>query len=556
MRFPIQSPGTLFRRKSFKDDAIAGLVLGVESVPDGLASGLLAGVSPLAGLYGYLFGMVGGALFTSSTYMAVQATGAMSIIVADSGLSSTDDPARSLYTLSILTGVVMIVAGALRMGRFLRFVSNSVMTGFISAVGVNIVLGQLSNFFGYDASGSGRLDKTWNLLTHLTKIDLPTTMVGLVTLALILVLQRTRVGPLSLLVAVVVGSGLASLLNARGSTVSLVRDVADIPSSLPLPVLPIWGEMPNLLIPAISLAFVGLVQGAGVSAGLPNPDGHRSDPSQDFIGQGVGNITAGLFHGMPVGGSMSASSLAATAGARSRAALFYAGVVMALVVVLLSPAVSLVAMPSLAALLVVVGAGTVKPRALKSVGRTGRAPRTVMIFTFLLTLTIPLQYAVLIGVGTAAVLFVIGQSQRLETRRIRFRPDGSATEEQCPGDLADHDVMALQMYGPVFFANAQQLENQWPRVTSTSTRSVVILRMRGADSAGATFLDVLDRYNGQLRDVGSRLVIVTDNAALADQLRRTVWFSKLGEENVYMSTPVLGETLRRAVDEATQWVGQ
>lgn len=89
MRFPILYPRTLFRRKTFKDDALAGLVLGVESVPDGLASGLLAGVSPIAGLYGYLYGMVGGALFTSSTFMAVQATGAMSIIVADAGLGSS-----------------------------------------------------------------------------------------------------------------------------------------------------------------------------------------------------------------------------------------------------------------------------------------------------------------------------------------------------------------------------------------------------------------------------------------------------------------------------------
>ena len=86
---------------------MAGLVLGVESIPDGLASGLLAGVNPVAGLYGYLYGMIGGALFTSTAFMTVQATGAMSIIVADVDLASRDDPARSLFTLTILTGVVI-----------------------------------------------------------------------------------------------------------------------------------------------------------------------------------------------------------------------------------------------------------------------------------------------------------------------------------------------------------------------------------------------------------------------------------------------------------------
>jgi SulP family sulfate permease len=139
VRFPILKPTSLLRRETLKVDAMVGLVLGVESVPDGLASGLLAGVNPIAGLNSYLFGLAGGALFTSTAFMAIQGTGAMAIIVADVDLGAGDDPARALYTLSMLTGVVMIVAGLLRLGSFLRFVSNSVMTGFITAVGVNIV---------------------------------------------------------------------------------------------------------------------------------------------------------------------------------------------------------------------------------------------------------------------------------------------------------------------------------------------------------------------------------------------------------------------------------
>jgi sulfate permease, SulP family len=105
-----------------RKDVVAGLVLGVESVPDGLAAGLLAGVSPLSGLYAYLFGTVGGSLLTSSSFMAVQATGAMSIIVADvPAVHTANDPAKALFTLSILTGVVMLAAGFLRLGSVLRF---------------------------------------------------------------------------------------------------------------------------------------------------------------------------------------------------------------------------------------------------------------------------------------------------------------------------------------------------------------------------------------------------------------------------------------------------
>ena len=112
-------------------------MLGVQSVPDGLATGLLAGVNPLAGLYGYLVGTVAGAFSTSSTFMAVQGTGAMAMLMADVAvLRDSSQPGRALVTLSMLTGAVMLVAGLLKLGSMLRFVSNAVMVGFINAVGV------------------------------------------------------------------------------------------------------------------------------------------------------------------------------------------------------------------------------------------------------------------------------------------------------------------------------------------------------------------------------------------------------------------------------------
>ena len=204
-------------REHLGNDAKAGLVLGVESVPDGLASGLLAGVNPVAGLYAYLFGMVGASFFTSASFMAVQATGAMAIIVADVDLAGRPDPARSLFTLSVVTGVVMVVAGLLKLGSIMRFVSKAVMTGFIAAVGINIVLGQLNTFTGYEAAGRNRVARAFDLVTHFWKIDVATTAVGAVTVVLIVALRRTRLDALGLVVAVIAGSALAAALNAHGA---------------------------------------------------------------------------------------------------------------------------------------------------------------------------------------------------------------------------------------------------------------------------------------------------------------------------------------------------
>ena len=172
----------------------AGVVLGVQSVPDGLATGLLAGLNPLAGLYGYMVGTATGALLTSSTFMAVQGTGAMAMVIADvPGLSGANAP-RALATLSLLTGAVMLVAGLLRLGAVLRFVSNAVMVGFINAVGVNIVLGQLANLTGYNADGPNRVVRAVNTLIRPDRMNGPTLAIGLATIAIIVLLGRTRLG--------------------------------------------------------------------------------------------------------------------------------------------------------------------------------------------------------------------------------------------------------------------------------------------------------------------------------------------------------------------------
>jgi len=556
MEFPLVRPRSLFQRKHARDDAMAGLVLGIESVPDGLASGLLAGVNPLAGLYAYLYGMVGATLFTSTAFMAVQGTGAMAIIVADVDLASRDDPAKSLFTLSIVTGVVMILAGVLRFGSFLRFVSNSVMTGFITAVGVNIVLGQLDNFTGYVAEGSNRVARAFDLLFNLRSIDVPTTVVGAVTVVLIVVLQRTRLGALGMVVAIAAASALAAVFASFDRDVALVSDIANVPGTLPFITMPVFGEIPSLIVPAASLAFVGLVQGAGVAAAMPNEDGSPSNESADFIGQGAGNVAAGLFQGMPVGGSMSASSLTAAAGAKSRAAPLFAGATLGVVILLFSTVVELIAMPALAGLLMVVGVGTIKPSQVMAVAKTGKVPLTVMATTFVLTLIIPLQYAVLVGVGISVVLLVINQSTHLVAKRLIIHDDGGVEEVDPPDVVPAGEVVVLQPYGAIFFASVPELLEQMPMVAVTSRHSVVILRMRGADDAGSTMIEMLDSYAEELAAVDSKLMVVTDNERVIRQLRVTGITDLIGAENIYQGTVFVGEASRQAHADALDWIAE
>ena len=168
----------------------------------------------------------------------------------------------------------------------------------------------------YSSSGPNKLFKAFDLLFNLNQMLLPTLMVGIVTILLILTLEKTRLGALGIVAAIMVASMLVPL--AGWTEVAQVADIADVPGSLPRLVLPPLAVIPPLIIPAFALAFVGLVQGAGISKNFVNPDGKYPDNSGDFVGQGAANIVAGFFQGMPVGGSMSATSLAVNAGARSR----------------------------------------------------------------------------------------------------------------------------------------------------------------------------------------------------------------------------------------------
>ena len=541
------------RRDTLRADAVAGLVLGVQSVPDGLATGLLAGANPLSGLYAYLVGTGSGALFTSSSFMAIQGTGAMAIVVADvPSVHDGSDPARALFTLSILTGIIMLAAGLFRAGSALRFVSNAVMVGFISAVGVNIILGQLANFTGYQASGANRIARTFNTLVNPGRLDLQAVAVGTATIVLILLLERTKLGPLGLVVAVIVTSAGAALLG--WAHVATLNDLGAIPRSLPLPQAPKLTLIPVLLLPALSLTFVGLVQGASISANFLNPDGSTPDASRDFLGQGIANIVAGTFQGMPVGGSVSASALNKAAGAKSRQSLVIASIVMAITILAFAGLVGKIAMPALAGLLMLIGFRTIKPADLQSVWKTGNVQKAVLTTTFGLTMVIPLQYSVIIGVGLSVILHVVRQSNQVTIKRWLVNPDGDLIETEPPAQLSAHDVVVLQPYGSLFFAAAPVFETALPAVTDASRHSVVLLRLRGRSDLGTTFMDVLNRYAQSLAALDSKLVIVSANQRIQEQLSVTGITDVIGAENIYTGDERVGATLKHAYADAVAWV--
>jgi SulP family sulfate permease len=468
----------------------------------------------------------------------------------------SSDRGTVLVTLVLLIGVFQIILGVLRLGWLTRFIPFSVMTGFMTGVAVLIIIGQLGDFTGYYSSYSGKIAQLADLVLNTESIDWATLAVGLLTVALIYWLGTTRLSKFSLILSLLLASGIAILLNEVFATaIKLVGDITDIPGALPQPILPDLSLISKLIVPAISIGIIGIVQGAGVSQTFPNPDGKFSDVSRDFLGQGAANLAGGFFGGIPAGGSSSGTALIISAGARSRWANIFGGIAVAIVVLLFANQVELVAMPALAGLVIVAGIQMVNVKAIQTVWQTNTVARTIMVITFGSTLVMPLQYAVLLGVVISILLFVFQQSNTIKVVEWVTQPNGWPVERPAPKQLESGKATFLFVYGNLFYAAASTLENNLPGVEGTS-RAVAILLLRGNEDVGSTVNEVLRRYAEALQSHSGKLILAGVSPALHKQFERTGLLNTIGPENIFPVTDTIGEAGNAALLAATDWLAE
>jgi SulP family sulfate permease len=552
------------QRQHLASDLIAALTFAVVNVPQAMAHALLATVNPVLGIYTLMIAVPVGAIFSSSVFMNVSSTAALSVAA---GVVLTEVPAgqkvQALVVLVLLVGVIQLLAGLFRLGFLIRFVSNAVMTGFLNGVAVLIILGQLGDLTGFASTFSNRVAQALDLLLRIGQIDLAATTIGGVTLGLIVLLLWFK--PLqrfAFIIAIAAATILLVVLTlaalptaAHFAAVPTVGEIAAIPRTLPQFALPQLSLVLSLLLPAFSVAIIGLVQGAGVSQGTPNPDGRYPDVSRDFLGQGAANIATSLVSGVPAGGSVSGTALLMGAGAKSRWGNIFVGLFVAGIVLLAAPLVERVPMPALAALLIVAGFQGLRWEQAVVAWKTGRISKVVMLVTFVATLVVPLQFAVLFGMALSIVLHVFRQSNKVVVTQWVLQPEGFPLEQPVPRRLPSHELTLLHVYGSLFFAAARSIEEMLPEI-GDATRAVVAINLRGKDEIGSTFVTVLQRYSQALRDHDSRLMLVGVDPVVRDQLAKTGVLQVIGEENIFLATPQIGVALNRAVAVANDWIGR
>jgi SulP family sulfate permease len=545
-----------FDRKNLPADIGASITMALVAVPDAIASAILAGVNPTFGFNALIVGTPIGSLFTSSQFMNIGSTAAMMLAVGGVLAPFSDENiVTAMVTLTVLIGLFQLLLGLFKLGVFARFISNAVMIGFFTGVATVLILGQLGDLTGYDSAFSNSVVQAIDLLLHPSEIDIPSLMTGMATIGIIILLGRTKLRNYALAIALLLASMAVLLLNL--DSVELVGDTFEISAAIPTPTLPSLAMVGTLLIPAISIGLLGLIQAAGISQTIPNPDGEYPDASGDFRGQGISNIASGLFKGLPLGGSLGGTSIMLSAGARSRWANVFMGLFVGIFVFFFADQVENVAVPAIAAVLIVAGFGVYKFDVIKDIWDVSRSSRIVMLVTFLATLTVEIQEAVFIGIILSILdfLYTSAQDMRLVELVEKESEPGVFEERPCPSELADNSVTILYGWGALFFASARTMEDLLPKADEAK-RAVVILRLHGRSHIGSTFIQIVERYAGHLRANGGKLMFSGVSQNVWDQLERTETFETIPEPDVFKENETLGGSTQQAFLAAQTWIHQ
>ena len=450
-----------YRREWLRPDLVAAATVTALLIPSGLAYGELAGVSPVAGLYTGIFGMIIYALLGSSRTLIVGPESQMAILVAAALLpfAVTDAEYAALAAaMALLTGLICLGAWVLRLGFLADYLSQPVLVGYLTGVALIIVVNQVAKLVGASTTGDTLLDQVAGLWDARGEADLASLAVGTVSLVLILALRRlTPKVPAALVVVVVMTIVSASLdLAAQGVDV-----VGEVPRGLPTPQWPSVGlsAVGPLLGPAAGVALI--VFANSVLTGRAYAERSKSDPvdpNQELLALSGSNAAAGLFQGFAVGASDSRTAVNYTTGGKTQLVGLVSAGLTALFLVALAPLVADLPSPTLAAIVIVAATAIVRPRDWMALYRFRRFEVTLGLVT--------LVGVAVLGILPGIVLAVIVNLLELVATLSRpsvvaLGPVEGATRWRAmsPAQARElvPDVLAIRYDGPLFFAGADYL---------------------------------------------------------------------------------------------------
>jgi SulP family sulfate permease len=514
-----------YRRDWLLPDVLAGLAVWAVMVPEGMAYASIVGVPPIMGLYTIVPPLIAYALLGTSRLLVVgpdTATGLISALTVGAvAMQGTADFNTLTSTLAILIGAFFLLFGALRMGWVAAFIPTPVMRGFIEGLVCVTIIGQVPHLLGINGTAGNVFTKLWFVLQHLSDVSLAPVLTGLLSFIGMLLLRRLAPRLPAALVIAAAATILVGLLNGEAAGVDVV---GNLPSGLPHLVLPdldpqmLWRLVPG----ALAIVLVGYAEALGGAKAAALQGGGDIDPNQELVAHGPANILSGLFGGFLVVGSLSKTSVAVAAGARTQLANLVAAVLCFLTLVLLTPLFRGMPQPALAAIVIAAMLHLSKPGYLRDLFARSRAEFTLAAIVIAGELALGVLHGIAAGV-VLALLMLIYRTSHLQGAVLGQLPNQEAYRSvgRHPEAITFPGLLIWRAGGDLFFASIGHLGEGLKAALATSRPPVkhILLDADSVDFIDTSACDALSTVIRHLQSQGITFAFARVRDSVRERMR-------------------------------------
>lgn len=538
---PIVGQLRSYRRGWLRGDVIAGVTVAALIVPKNLGYAGIAGIPLQNGLYAAAAGAILYAVFGTSRQISMGPSSGLAAVAASAvlaaGITGEQDVASFVAGITLASGILFLLLAVFRMGWIAQFLSRAVVTGFLFGAAIDVVIGELPKLTGTETSGANPIQELWSWFGTLNDVHGTTVLVGVISLVVVFGLRAVAPRVPGALV-LVVGGLLASALFGLGA--KGVALVGDVPRGLPVPQLPngqqLWDHAGTVALAAVALVMIGFSQTAGDARTFAARHRYQIDINQESVAQSAANIGAGLFQGMPVSTSLSASSLNDRSGARTGLASLTSGVTVLLTLLVLAPLFSILPKAVLGALIIeAVVSGMMDIPEMRRLFRVKKVDFWIAVVALLATLVFGVLAGVIIGIGLSLVWLVAVATHPEMPALGRERGTQVFRElDTNPGDEVLPDVAVVRFDGGLFFATADALEDHLRSVIQANPELTGIV----LDCGGINFIDAqgaatLADVVTLARDAGVRLRLTRLKPGPRAVLQREGVIDLIGADHIH-----------------------
>ena len=513
-----------YSKEKLIKDIIAGIIVAIIALPLSIALALASGVGPQEGIYtaivaGFIISFLGG-----STVQIAGPTAAFATIVAGIVAKNGMD---GLVVATVLAGIFLILMGVFKLGSLIKYIPYTITTGFTAGIAVTILIGQLKDFFGITYAGGEKpieaIEKLEVFFEYIGTINIEAVIVGVVSLAILIVWPYINKKIPGSLIAVIVGSLLALKMDVPtiGSSFTLT-------SALPKFNLPSFdlAIVKNVLPDAFTIAILAAIESllsCVVADGMTNTK-HRSNA--ELVAQGVGNMGSALFGGIPATGAIARTAANIKNGGSTPISGMVHAVVLLLVLVFLMPYASFIPMPTIAAILFIVAYNMCQWRPFVHLCKT--APKSdiaVLVLTFVLTVVFDLVIAIEVGFVLACLLFMKRMSD--ETGVVGWKYVEEDTDDSEKLRVLPKEIRVYEITGPLFFGVADVLA----KISTKEFTKCLIIRMRSVPAIDVTAMNAMEELYTKCTEKGIKVIFSHVNDQPMRVMDKAGFVEKVGRQN-------------------------